>query len=255
MSLLEHLDFLELNVLIGLSLISVVGWFISTLSGGGSALLIMPVVGLLLGARAIPPVTTVGAIVGNTDRFLTYREQVRWQVIYWEAPGAILGSCLGAFILTRLRVEYLGAIVGIFLLLSALSFFGKKDTERKTFQVKAWYFLPAGFIYSTLSGIIGSMGPLLLPFYLNFGLEKETLLGTQAANRMVVHLTKLVAYLIFGLLTPHYFIYGILMGLCAIPGNWMGNLVLKHLSEQQFRQVVMTFVLCSGLLMMWQNLV
>ena len=51
------------------------------------------------------------------------------------------------------------------------------------------------------------MGPLLAPFYLSYGLEKEELLGTQAVNRMVVHIFKVITYAVFGNLTLPYGIW------------------------------------------------
>lgn len=259
MTLLSFLGDPDLSILITLGFISIFSWFVSTLSGGGSSLLLMPSVGLLLGAKFIAPATTVGAIVGNGDRVIAYRQYIQWQVIFWEVPGAFLGSFLGAFVLTKIQGHYLGILVGLFLIFSAITFFVRKgqegqDSDIKTFKVAAWYFLPAGFCYATLSGIMGGMGPLLAPLYLNFGLQKESLLGTQATARMVIHITKLIAYELFGILTKEHFIYGIIIGMAAIIGNWMGNFVLRRMSDKQFRQGVMGFVFFGGLLMLWQNL-
>ncbi|WP_293157134.1 TSUP family transporter [Okeania sp. SIO2C9] len=92
----------------------------------------------------------------------------------------MVGACLGAFMLTQISVGWLSFLVGLFLVISGINLIIKNQNQ--SFTVRAWYFLPAGFIYSFLSGIIGSMGPILAPFYLNFGLEKEELLGTQAVN-------------------------------------------------------------------------
>ncbi len=119
--------------------------------------------------------------------------------------------------------------------------------------MKVWYFLPAGLCYATLSGLIGSMAPVLGPCYLSLGLEKEALLGTQGAARLIINITKLTAYAYFGLLNSQCLFYGLIIGIFALPGNWLGSYVLQRMSEQQFRQVVMVFVFCSGLLMLWQN--
>ncbi len=177
----------------------------------------IPIVGLFLGTVAIPPIITTGAILGNAERAVAERQKINWTVIYWELPGAIIGACLGAFMLTKIPVGWLSLLVGLFLVISGINLIIKNQNQ--SFTVHAWYSLPAGFIYSFLPGIIGSMGPLLAPFYLNYGLEKEELLGTQAMNRMVVHIVKANAYTVFGTLSCHYFGYGILIGIAAFPGN------------------------------------
>ncbi|NEP06104.1 MAG: sulfite exporter TauE/SafE family protein [Okeania sp. SIO2G4] len=234
-----------------LALASIVGWFVSTLAGGGSSFILMPVIGLFLGALAIPPIITTGGMIGNAERAFTYRQKINWTVIFWELPGAIVGACLGAFMLTQISVEWLSFLVGLFLVISGINLIIKNQDQ--SFTVRAWYFLPAGFIYSFLSGIIGSMGPILAPFYLNFGLEKEELLGTQAVNRMVIHIIKVIVYAIFGTLTLPLFGYGILIGIAAFPGNWLGNLVLEKISPQLFRQLVIIFVLFSGVFILWEQ--
>ena len=120
-------------------------------------------------------------------------------------------------------------------------------------SVFAWYFLPAGFVYSLLSGILGSMGPMLTPFYIGFGLQKEELLATQATARLVVHTIKIISYGIFGVLVSQHLLYGLITGLAAIPGNYLGHMALQRISERRFRQLVMGFVMFSGLLMLWQD--
>ena len=250
-------DGLDVKVMFGLGPVSVLSWFVSTVAGGGSSLLLMPVIGLFLGASAIAPVTTAGAILGNGERVIAYRQHINWGVILWEVPGAIVGSLMGAFILTKVKVEWIGIFVAIFLIISALNYllkeFRPQEKNKQGFKVQAWYFLPGGLVYSILSGILGSMGPLLVPFYVGFGLQKEELLATQATARLVVHIVKIFSYAIFGILLAQHLVYGLVTGLAAIPGNWLGHLVLQRISEKRFRQLVMSFVMFSGLLMLWQE--
>ena len=238
-------------VFFSLCLASALGWFVSSVAGGGSSLILIPIVGLMLGAAAIPPVVTIGCMFGNVERTFVYRQRINWQIIRWELPGALVGSILGAFTLTKLNLEWLSIIVALFLIVFGISAILKKET--KSFPVAAWYFLPGGFIYAFLSGIIGGAGPLLAPFYLNYGLQKEDLLATQAMTRGVIHIVKIIAYAVFGVLTLPYLWYGVLIGIAAVPGNWLGQLVLEQMSEQRFRQIMIFFIIISGFLILWQQ--
>lgn len=103
-------------ILIWLCLASILGWFVSTLAGGGSSLILIPLVGMMLGTAAIPPVITIGCIFGNGERSLAYRDRINWQVIRWELPGALIGSILGVFTLTTLKLEWLTILIAIFLI-------------------------------------------------------------------------------------------------------------------------------------------
>lgn len=234
-----------------LALASFAAWIISSLAGGGSPFIIIPVVNLFLEAQAVPPVVTTGMLLGNSQRALVYWRDIDWQLTWWYLPGAVVGAILGAFVFTKTEMQWLQVLIGLFLVSSIFSFgFGKKQ---QSFTVKGWFFLPAGFVYAFLSGLIGSIGPVLNPFYLNYGLVKEKMIATKSAHVLVVHVAKMVTYAAFGALTLPYLGYGLVIGIAAIPGNWLGQMILKKMSDEQFRLFVITLVTISGVLILWQQ--
>ena len=234
-----------------LVLASFIAWFISSLAGGGSPFIIMPMVNFLLEPQAIPPVVTTGMLLGNLQRVFLFWQDVDWQLTWWYLPGAVSGAILGAFVFTQTDLQWLQVMLGLFLVSSVFSFgFGKKE---QSFQVKAWFFLPAGFLYAFLSGLIGSIDPVLNPFYLNYGLVKEKMIATKSAHVLVVHIVKMVTYAAFGALTLPYLGYGLVIGLAAAPGNWLGQRALQKISDEQFRQFVIALVTISGLLILWEQ--
>ncbi|MGB0564874.1 MAG: sulfite exporter TauE/SafE family protein, partial [Spirulinaceae cyanobacterium] len=168
-------------------------------------------------------------------------------------PSAAIGAVLGAFVVSRTRIEWLSLLLAGFLLLSVLGLLGGRRSQASAFKVRAWYFLPVGFGDAFCSGLIGSTGPVLQPLYLGYGLTKEQLLATKSFNVLGIHLVKLVAYSAFGVLTLPYLSYGIVIGLAALPGNWLGRMVLEKMNEQQFRRLVITFIGGSALWMFWQQ--
>jgi len=234
-----------------LAIASTASWFFSMLAGGGSSLILMPLVGGLLGTQAIPLVMTISGIIGNSERVVVYRDRINWSILRWELPGAVIGAILGAFSLSQLKLEWLSGLVAIFIILSAARFFLKGSEP--TFRIKLWYFLPAGFIYAFLSGLIGSMGPIFASFYINAGLEKEAVLATQATNRIVIHAVKILAYIGFGVFHLSHFGYGLLIGCSAVLGNWLGGLMLEKISEQRFQRLVFSLLMMSGFLLLWQS--
>lgn len=72
-------------------------------------------------------------------------------------------------------------------------------------------------------------------------------------TRVVIHIVKTIAYSVFGILTLPYIGYGLLIGVAAFPGNWLGHLILEKISEQRFRQLMTFFIIFSGLLLLWQQ--
>lgn len=234
-----------------LALASFVAWILSSLAGGGSPFIIIPMVNFLLEAQAVPPVVTIGMLLGNSQRTFVYWKDIDWKLTWWYLPGAIVGAVLGSFIFTQTKLQWMQVLIGLFLVSSIFSFgFGKKS---QSFKIHGWFFLPAGFVYAFLSGLIGSIGPVLNPFYLNYGLVKEKMIATKSAHVLVVHVAKLVTYASLGVLTMPYLGYGLVIGIAAIPGNWLGQMILAKMSEEQFRQFVIVLVTLSGLLILWDQ--
>ncbi len=236
-----------------LGLVSFVSWFMSLLAGAGSPLVLIPLVNVLCGAGAVAPVITLGMLLGNGQRSLMLWRQINWTMTGWYLPGMACGAVLGAYGFSRIQWDWLQWILALGLIAMALNqWLGKGEIQVK---IRAWYFLPLGFLNAIASAFIGSTGPILNPLYLNYGLVKEDLIATKAFHNMVLHLIKLVAYVYFGILQPEHWGYGLVIGAAALPGNWLGQRVLSRMNPVQFKQAVVAFVAFSGVVMLWQQAV
>ena len=234
---------------------SFVAWFFSMLAGGGSPLVLIPLLTLLLGTQAVAPVITTGLLIGNTQRSLFFWQKIDWQVTIWYLPGCLSGAVLGAYIFTRVHVDWLQILIGIALLGMVLNYWVGRSLKlfERQFTMRAWYFLPAAFFNAVGSALIGSTGPIMNPMYFSYGLEKEAMIATKASNKAFLHVIKLLSYAALGVLEPNHIGYGLLIGLGAMPANWLGKWVLERITNDQFRQMVFAFVAVSGVLMIWEQ--
>jgi uncharacterized protein len=230
---------------------SFISWFFSMLAGGGSPFILIPLISALMGAQAVAPVLTTGLLVGNAQRGLFFWSDIDWKVTRWYIPGAAVGATIGCYGLTQVHVEGIQLLLGIALLVLFINeLIGSRNIQ---FSVQAWHFLPCAFFNAIGSGLIGSTGPIMNPVYLGYGLEKEAMVATKAVNKTILHIIKLTAYYVLGSLSLKYLAYGAVIGLGAIPANWLGKLVLARMSTQQFRQLIFIFVALSGVFMIWQQ--
>jgi uncharacterized membrane protein YfcA len=213
----------------------------------------IPLIGFFLGSAAIAPVITTVMLCGHPQRLWLYWRYVDWKTMAWYLPGAIVGALLGAIAYTRIQLEWLPILLAVFLIVSTISYNWSEDSVKPAFTVYPWYFLPSGFVFAFLSGIIGSTGPLLNPLYINYGLVKEDLIGTKSAHLIVVHIVKIITYGVYGVLNPIYLGYGLLMGMAAFPGNWLGRKILTQISEQNFQKLLVSFVFLTSLFIFWEQ--
>ncbi len=261
----------DLMPIVYLSVVSFFAWIVSTLAGGGSPFVLIPLVNLLMGAASVPPVITIGMFLGNAHRVLLFWREINWELTMWYAPGAIIGSFLGAYTFTQIHLDWLQLIIGVFLIVSAVLFAIEKNpviTEIKTdllteppedslsineseYKLKAWYIMPAGFLKAFVSGLVGTTGPVLNPFYLRYGLVKEQLLATKATHVVIIHLVKIITYGAFAALSREEVVAGLAIGIAAIPANLVGKAILSRMSPDQFRQIVLAFMSVGGIWMLW----
>ena len=225
-----------------------VAWMISTAAAGGAATLLIPVIGFLLGAQLVPPIISIASVVANPSRVFFFYQYIDWKVIRYLMPGSLLGAIFGAWSFTQINVELIQIILGVFLLTYVFQY--KFSKTRFHFHMKRPWFFPLGMTVSSLSGLVGATGPILNPFMLSYGTEKEQLVATKSLNSLIMQSTKLTTYTIFGAITWQTGAYGILLGLGAVLGVYIAREHLLSIHLERFRNYTLAIMATSGVLML-----
>ena len=245
--------FQDVNIffLLLLFLAGIIAFIISTISGGGGALILVPLLNFLVGTTKTAPVLNLGTFIGRPARLILFWKDINWKVFWYYVPPAMLGAWLAGWFFTRLDASWLQILVGIFLISTVFQYrFGKKQ---RSFPVKLWYFIPLGFIISILGTVIGALGPILNPFYLNLGLDKEELIATKTVNSFFLGIAQIGSYTFFGLLYKELWIYGIALGLGAVVGNIIGKNFLSKMKSSTFRKLLILLMVLSGILLIYKQ--
>lgn len=227
----------------------IAAFILSTISGGGGALVLVPVLNWLIGVGSTAPVLNLGSFLGRPARLVIFWKHIQWRVCLYYAPAAIVGAVIGSWLFSSFRIEWLQVVVGLFLISTVWQYsFGKKE---KSFNVKLWYFAPIGLLVSVLGTIIGALGPILNPFYLNYGLEKEELIATKTANSFLMGISQISSYAFFGLLHHQLWVYGIALGMGATVGNVVGKRFLSKMKSSTFRKWLIGLMVVSGVMLIY----
>lgn len=232
-----------------LAIAGIIAFTISTISGGGGALLLLPIIGFLLGAQAAAPLVSIGAMVGRPVRLFLFWKDIDWKVVKYYLPMALIGALAGSWVFANLNAEWLQIILGIFLISTFLQFrFGKK---KRSFKMKLIYFAPLGLLVTFLSGLIGATGPVLNPFYINYGLMKEKMVATKTANSFFADIVKIGGYGVFGALHGDMWWYGLALGAGVTVGNVIGKRLLRDMKDETFLKWVIAIMVISGAVMIY----
>ncbi|WP_199097749.1 sulfite exporter TauE/SafE family protein [Dyella sp. ASV21] len=222
---------------------------ISALSGGGAGLMLLPILRLGLPAAQVPAALSIGTAVSSASRIALFFRHIHWPVVRWFVPAAMPCVWLGAWLLTYVEPAYLEAALGLFLLGNLPMLLRRTAPVAVSHEQPRWTLALIGGAAGFVSGLTGAVGLIFNRFYLSYGLSKEQVIATRAANEIILHLIKLLLYGLFGLLTPEVLGAGAAVALAALMASWVSRRVLPYLSEVLFKRIGYAAMVLSGVFM------
>lgn len=226
-------------------------WTLSSLAAGGGSMLLLPVATYMLQAREVAPVVTIAGLLASPARVVLLWTRIRWRVVVHYVPGACAGAVVGSFAFTRAGAGWLHVIVALFLISTLWQYhFGERE---RSFRMRLAWFVPLSVAVGVVSGVVGASGLLANPFYLNYGLVKEDMIATRAANSTIIQVTKLGAYGAFGALSAGVVLDGLAAGAGAVLAIWISTRWLAGLGDKRFRQLAILLMVTAGAALLWQQ--
>jgi uncharacterized protein len=216
---------------------------VAAIAGFGGAAILLPLLVAVFGIRDAVPILTIAQLIGNASRVWLNRTEVNTRVVAWFAVGAVPLAFLGGLLFVVSPSELLVRLLGAFLLLT-VAWRHLRPGALPRPAVPAFAVIGAGF--SFLSALVGSVGPVMAPFFLAIGLVKGAYIGTEALATVVMHVTKLAAYGTGALLTFQTVAIGLALAPLMVLGSYLGKRVVDRLSERAFMLVIDTTLILAG---------
>jgi len=216
---------------------------LAAVAGFGGAAILLPILVPIFGIRDAIPILTVAQLVGNLSRVWFNRRDLEWRVVVWFAAGGVPAALAGGFLFASAPLKFLTRLLGIFLIAVVVYRHSGKSSARRL-PLRAFPLI--GAVFSFLSALLGSVGPIMIPFFLAYGLVKGALIGTEALATVVMHVTKLVAYGSTSVLTTAGLQLGLAIGAIMILGSFVGKTLLDRLPERLFLFLVEATLIVAG---------
>ena len=228
-----------------LGVVAFVAATLAAVTGFGGAAVLLPVLAAVFGVREAIPILTVAQLIGNGSRVWFNRREVDWRVVGWFALGAVPFAFAGGFLFARAPLSALTRLLGVFLILVVVWRRMHPGPPRRP-PLKSFAALGAGSAF--LSALLGSVGPIMAPFFLAFGLVRGAYIGTEAMSTVVMHVVKLVAYGQGSLLSDRAVLAGLALGPIMVLGSWTGKRIVDRLPERVFVLLIELTLVAAGLL-------
>ena len=234
-----------------LLLVLVAGLFAGTLGGivgTGSSLVLMPILVVMFGPRQAVPIMAVAAIMGNLGRVLAWWRDIDWRACAAYCATAVPGAVIGARTLLAIPPGVAEAALGVFF----LSLIGvRRWLAHRSLKLSLRHLALLGGPLGWLTGVVVSTGPLTVPLFTFYGLERGAFLGTEAAGSIGVYVAKVLTFQVFGAFPPQVLLQGVGIGATLMAGSFIGKHVVLGLSPLAYRWLIDLLMLCSGLSLLW----
>jgi uncharacterized membrane protein YfcA len=214
---------------------------ISAILGMGGGIILLAIMALLLpeGYLAIA-LHGVIQLVSNTTRSFAYRESINWKLVREFLFGACFGLLLSSIIIfglmqvmqittaSDIKVDFLKPAIGIFVL---WFLYGKRLTPHHGKK-----FTKVGLMSGFATVFVGATGPLIAPYFLDYGLKKKEIIANKAVCQAISHTGKMPIFIF--LFHLNYFEHSkVLLPLlvAVIIGTYFGKHILSFIPEHIFR--------------------
>ncbi len=224
--------------------VAVLASFVGSVAGSGGSTVLLPVLVLVYGVQDAIPIIAIANISANLSRVALNWREIAWPVVGWFALGALPFSMLGAWLFTVTAPGVLVRLLGVLLLTVVV---WRRLHPTPPVQRNPRWFLPLGGLFGVLEGIMGSVGPLMAPFFLAFGLLRNAYIGTDALATVVMQGTKLAVFGSFALLGAPILTAGLSLVPFMIAGTVLGRRLLRWVPERGFVLLVESVLVLAGL--------
>lgn len=243
---MSDIDFLFVTLVAAAAFSSAVFHSFSGFAGG---LVLAVMLAPLLGVKETVPVVATALIISNVARIWAFRKSVAIKEYLAVFTAALPFIVLSAYVYVSLPVGVVALVLGIFLLASIPL---NRTLKKKEVKVGLKGLALAGIPYGIVSGSTFGAAVMLAPFLIGAGLAGETMIGTIAILGFSLNVTKTVVFGISPLLTSELLTMGILVGLCTMPGAYIGRWLVRNTSVRVHAQFMEIFIACGGVLFLYE---
>ena len=225
-------------------ILSLLAEIFGTVGGFGSSVFFVPIANFFLDFQAVLGITALFHVSSNITKIAFFRKGIDKKIIFTLGIPAVLFVILGAYVSKFFDPVILTYILGGFLIAMSLLFLIFKQLEVKPKTPNA---IIGGTLSGFSAGILGTGGAIRGITLAAFKMSKDKFIATSAVIDLGVDASRTVVYYLNGYMKVELLYLIPILIVIGILGTWIGKRILKYISQEQFRYIVLFLILGIGI--------
>jgi uncharacterized membrane protein YfcA len=217
---------------------------LGTVGGFGSSLFFVPIASYFLDFHSVLGITALFHVSSNLAKIAFFRKGFDKKLIIFIGVPAVLFVIAGALISKYIDTKVLEVALASFLIIisSVLLLFKKAAVSPTTINS-----IGGGMLSGFMAGLLGTGGAIRGITLASFNLKMEVFIATSAIIDLGIDSSRSIVYYFNGYVHKNalYLIPTLLV--VSTVGTFLGKLTLTHISEKQFKTIVLVLVLVVGI--------
>jgi uncharacterized membrane protein YfcA len=214
----------------------------------GASAVMIPILALVFGAKESTGIVLPMLCFADILAVVYYRRSAEWKYIFKLLPWALMGFVIALVVDRFVPARGFKVLIGI-CIFAGLGVMFWNDRRAKDAEIpSAWWFAAIFGIMGGFSTMIGNAaGPIMSVFLLSVRLPRTSFVGTAAWFFMIINYLKLpLQYFVWHNITPRGLLFDLTMIPLIIAGAGLGILLVKKISEANYRVLVYVMTLISA---------
>lgn len=235
--------------------LTLVGFFagsIASIAGFGIGSLLTPLLALKTGIGLAVALVSIAHFIGTALRFAIWHKFVNKKVLLSFGAASAVGGLMGALLHNLLYNQVLSVVFGFLLVFAGLSGLSGLS-QRLKFKGKVAFAI--GAVSGFFGGLVGNQGGIRSAALTGFNLKQKEFVATATGVALVVDLVRVPVYIFYQ--GPEILQYKSYIGVATVGvvvGTVAGGMLLKRISEENFKETVSLILLLIGILVLVQGL-
>jgi len=225
-------------------LLAIIAEILGTIGGFGSSLFFIPIASYFLDFHSVLGITAIFHVMSNITKIAMFREGVDKNVLIMLGIPSILFVIGGAYLTKFIDSKILEFGLCIFLITTSVTFLYFKNLEIKPNNANS---ILSGSLSGLIAGLLGTGGAIRGIALAAYNLKIEVFIATSAIIDLGVDFSRSIVYWSNGYMhKDDLYLIPILL-VVSVLGTFLGKLILKKISQNQFRTIVLILILVTGI--------